>query len=185
MHSTTQVWNDYHSKLRAFIARRVESPDTADDILQDVFLKTYRQLPELKDQGKLQSWLYQIARNAIIDHYRARRAPGGPIDEVPAESADATGTAERELAECLRPMIATLPEPYRDALVLSDLEGLTQREIAEREGISLSGAKSRVQRARTMLRDQLEACCRFEFDQRGRLVSYRPHGCGDDCETAN
>jgi RNA polymerase sigma-70 factor, ECF subfamily len=182
METTTQLWNQYHSKLRTFIARRVESGD-ADDILQDVFLKTWRRLPELKDETKLQSWLYQIARNAIIDHYRARRLPTDQIDELPASS-DVSNNAERELAECLRPMIDTLPEQYRDALVLADLDGLTQREIAEREGISLSGAKSRVQRARAMLKDQLDACCRFEFDQRGRLVGYRPHACGDDdCST--
>jgi RNA polymerase sigma-70 factor (ECF subfamily) len=158
----------------------VEGRDVADDILQDVFLRTFRRLPDVKDETRLQSWLYQIARNAIVDHYRARRAPEALVDEIAAETPEAARSAERELAECLRPMISTLPEHYRDALVLADLDGLTQREIAERMGISLSGAKSRVQRARTLLREQLDACCRFEFDQRGHLVGYRPHACDDD-----
>jgi RNA polymerase sigma-70 factor (ECF subfamily) len=186
MDTTTRLWNNYHETLRAFIARRVESRDAADDILQDVFLRTYRQLPSLRDETKLQSWLYQIARNAIVDHYRSRRTTDGALDEVALETDDERNTAEQELASCLRPMIESLPATYRDALVQSDLDGVTQREIAERGGISLSGAKSRVQRARAMLKEQLEACCRFEFDRRGRLVDYTPHACGDgdDCADA-
>jgi RNA polymerase sigma-70 factor (ECF subfamily) len=183
MHTTTQIWNEYNAKLHAFIVRRVSDRSTADDILQDVFLKTHRRLHELKDGAKLQSWLYQIARNAIIDHYRERRLSTESLEELPADGPDASDAAVRELAECLRPMIEQLPEHYRDALILADLDGMTQREIAERHGISLSGSKSRVQRARTMLRDQLDACCRFEFDRRGSVVGYTPHACADDCES--
>lgn len=179
---TAGVWNAYHARLHAFIVSRVNDRDAADDILQDVFLKTHARLGDLTHEAKLQSWLYQIARNAIIDYYRKHRAEGVAADELADESPESSRNAVHQLAECLRPMIATLPEQYRDALVLADLEGLTQSQIAERENISLSGAKSRVQRARGMLRDLLDECCRFEFDQRGHLVSYAPHACDDDCE---
>lgn len=183
MQSTTQIWNEYSRQLHAFIARRVSDRSTADDILQEVFLRTHRGLSELKDGTKLQSWLYRIARNAIIDHYRTRSPSVEALEEIAAEIPDTSDAAVRELAACLRPMIEQLPEHYRDALILSDLDGMTQREIAERHGISLSGSKSRVQRARTMLREQLDACCQFEIDQRGRVVGYQPHACGDDaCE---
>jgi RNA polymerase sigma-70 factor, ECF subfamily len=181
MQTTTQIWNEYNAKLHAFIVRRVSDRSTADDILQDVFLRTHRRLHELKDGTRLQSWLYQIARNAIIDHYRAHRISTELLEELPEETPDSSGAVVRELAECLRPMIEQLPEQYRDALIMADLDGLTQREIAERNAISLSGAKSRVQRARAMLKIQLDACCRFEFDQRGHVVGYHPHACGDDC----
>lgn len=183
-HTTAQIWNEYNAKLHAFIARRVNDRATADDILQDVFLRTHRRIGELKEGTKLQSWLYQIARNAIVDHYRARRLPSAELEDLAAEEPDTSNSAVRELAECLRPMIEELPAHYREALIMSDLDGLTQREIAERNAISLSGAKSRVQRARAMLKDQLDACCRFDIDQRGHLTGYQPHGCDDDCQTS-
>ena len=181
--NTATIWNNYHAQLHAFIRRRVGEDAAADDILQEVFLRTHRRLGELKEETKLQSWLYQIARNAIIDHYRSRSMATAELDELPEEVSDSGARAVQELAQCLRPMIESLPQSYRDALIMSELEGLTQREIAEHEGISLSGAKSRVQRARMMLKERLDECCRFEFDQRGHLVSYAPHHCADDCDT--
>jgi RNA polymerase sigma-70 factor (ECF subfamily) len=112
----------------------------------------------------------------VIDHYRARR----PADELPADLAapgveEARGARE-ELAGCLGPLVQALPEPYRDAVVLSELRGLTQRETARQLGLSLSGAKSRVQRARHMLHERLLACCRVELDGRGALVDYESKG---------
>jgi RNA polymerase sigma-70 factor (ECF subfamily) len=80
-------------------------------------------------------------------------------------------------------MIYSLPEPYRDAVVLTELEGLTQRELANRLGISLSGAKSRVQRGRAQLKQMLDECCTFEFDRRGKVIDCTPRaktGC-DEC----
>ena len=69
-------------------------------------------------------------------------------------------------------MIAALPDPYREALILSEYQGLSQKDVADRLGISLSGAKSRVQRARRQLREMFLACCHFEMDRRGRILDY-------------
>jgi RNA polymerase sigma-70 factor (ECF subfamily) len=77
-------------------------------------------------------------------------------------------------------LISTLPAPYRDALVLTEFEGLTQKEMAERLGISLSGAKSRVQRGREQLKRMLLERCQFEFDRLGRIIDCKPrtrHAC--------
>jgi len=128
---------------------------------------------------KFEPWLYQIARNAVIDHYRARR----PTEELPVDLASAEGeksdAARRELAECITPLVDALPEHYRDAVRLSELHGLTQQETARRLGLSLSGAKSRVQRARRLLEEMLLACCRVELDGRGAIVDYESAGgCG-------
>lgn len=179
--TTSQLWNEYHGKLHAFIAHRVGNADAANDILQDVFLKTHTRLADVREETKLRSWLYQIARNAVSDYFRERRVTSEVVD-LPEESGDAGQHAVRELAECLRPMIDSLPDNYRDALVLAELDGLSQRVIAEREGISLSGAKSRVQRARAMLKTVLDDCCRFEFDMRGHLVGFQPNACDDSCD---
>src|SRR5688500_899768 len=109
MDSTTHIWQAYHTKLRAFISRRANNSDVADDILQDVFLKTHTRLGDLREETRLQSWLYQIARNAITDYYRAPKMQVADAIDLPDESHDAGQRARRELAECLRPMIDSLP----------------------------------------------------------------------------
>ncbi len=91
----------------------------------------------------------------------------------------------QELAQCLTPLIEQLPEHYRAALELSELQGLTQQETAGRLGISLSGAKSRVQRARAKLEELVHQCCRIELDHRGSVVDYEPrHRCTNTCSGA-
>ncbi|HEY0037828.1 MAG TPA: RNA polymerase sigma factor SigZ, partial [Longimicrobium sp.] len=161
------------------VQRRVEDRATAEDIVHDVLVRAYEKWGTLRGGQKLEPWLYQIARNAVIDHYRARR----PTEELPADLASVEGersdAARRELAECIHPLVDALPEHYRDAVRLSEFHGLTQQETARRLGLSLSGAKSRVQRARRKLEEMLLACCRVEVDSRGSIVDYeRPDGCG-------
>jgi RNA polymerase sigma-70 factor (ECF subfamily) len=170
------LWRDHRERLVRFVQRRVEDPATAEDIVHDVLLRAYVKRDALRSGQKFEQWLYQITRNAVIDHYRARR----PADALPADlaapGAEGSRTARAELAGCLGPLVQALPEPYRDAVVLSELRGLTQRETARLLGISLSGAKSRVQRARHMLHERLLACCRVELDGRGAIVDYESRG---------
>ena len=172
---TEAVWREFRQPLLSFISRRVPDPADADDVLQDVFMKVHRHLPEVNDDTRIAPWLYQVARNTLIDRYRRSRT----MEELPEALPSAEGetevlAAERHIATCLKATIEELPPAYRDALVLSELEGLPQRVVAERLGLSLSGAKSRVQRGRRMIRDALLACCHFEFDQRGRIMEYVP-----------
>ena len=93
------------------------------------------------------------------------------VDEDAAESG-----AERELASYIALFVAMLPAPYREALSLTELDGLTQRAAAERLGVSLSGMKSRVQRGRVMLREALEGCCHIALDARGRVMDCELRG---------
>lgn len=168
-----EIWREFADKLGRFIRARVANPAAAEDILQDVFLKIHLRLGQLQDPAKLQSWIYLIARNAVIDHHRARKE----TVEVPATLPAETTGEEPELEglkAAFRRMIDSLPAPYREALVLTEFEGLTQKELAGRMGISLSGAKSRVQRARGRLAAMLRECCAFEFDRRGRVVDCQP-----------
>ena len=172
--SIEQIWDEFTAQLRRFISGQVRGEADVEDILQEVFIKIHRGLDRLDDHSKLHAWVYQITRNAIIDHYRR----GGPGVEAPeelpdriAEEEDSEG-AEAEVATCLRPMAEDLPEKYREALLLTDIEGLTQKEPAERLDISLSGAKSRVQRAREKLKGVLLECCHLEVDRRGRVVDW-------------
>jgi RNA polymerase sigma-70 factor (ECF subfamily) len=176
-----QIWQSYHAGLRGFIRSRVGDESVADDILQDVFLRIHARIDSLEDGGRIKGWIYQITRNAVIDHYRARKTFEQLPDGLAAPELDANDRARRDIEGCLSPLIRRLPDKYRQALVLSEIEGLTQKQVAEKLGLSLSGAKSRVQRGRAMVKDMLSACCRFDFDRRGTMVDYEAKGPG--CET--
>ena len=193
---TQQIWAEFADRLRAFIARRVGSAADAEDILQDVFLRIHRHADSLHRRERLVAWLFQVTRNAIADYYRApvRREllAGAPQDlERDAEHTvrwmeepdEASGTAARELATCLGPMVARLPAPYREAVTLIDLEGMPQKDAALRAGISLSGMKSRVQRGRQALEQLVHDCCQIEVDATGRVMDYQLRGsaCGSSC----
>lgn len=172
MNTSEQVWQEYHSRLRAFIRRRVPDDAVSEDILQNVFLKMHTGLASLKDTTKLQSWLYQIARNAVIDYFRLQKPTVELPDQLLQSEIDHDKKVTQELSDCLQPMIQRLPETYREAVILSEIKGLTQKEVAQRQGTSLSGAKSRVQRGRALLKEMLADCCRLEFDHKGRLCDY-------------
>lgn len=175
------LWSEHRSRLRGYIAKRVREDDAVDDILQDVFLKASENLHSLKSRGSVAAWLYRIASNAIVDHYRSRK----PWEELPVELAAPESERDfvAELATCLQPLIADLPETYRTALVLSEIEGLPQREVAGQLSISLSGAKSRVQRGREKLRQRLLDCCEIETG-RGGITGYEPRDKKSNCECA-
>jgi RNA polymerase sigma-70 factor, ECF subfamily len=174
--TTEHVWEAFSAPLLQFILKRVHDEATAEDLLQDVFLRVHQQVETLKDARKLESWLYQIARNVIIDYYRSSR-PTIPLEasdvlDLPADFPD--DDIITELFPSVRAMVTSLPEHDRQALVLTEYQGLTQKELSERLGLSFSGAKSRVQRAREKLKQQLLACCHFELDQRGHIINYQP-----------
>jgi len=156
------IWNEFSAKLGQFIAVRVADPATAEDILQDVFVKLHSHLDEFQDPAKVQGWLFLVARNAIIDHYRTRKPTAEVPESLPAGPPEQDAEME-ELKTLFRRIVYDLPQPYRDALVLTEFEGLTQDELAKRLGISLSGAKSRVQRGRELLKELLLDACHREF----------------------
>ena len=172
-----QSWTDLGDRVRGFVRRRVNDLHAADDIAQDVMLKVQAQMGTLAAEDKFPAWIVTVARNAVIDYYRARagrdHADVADADPV-AGSADAddAAAAARELSPCVLRMVEQLPDPYREALKLADFEGLSQQEIADRAGVSLSGAKSRIQRARQQLREMLLDCCRVERDRRGNVIDF-------------
>lgn len=170
------VYHDFASQLDRFISRRVSDPDTAADILQDVFVRIHDRIDTLQDESKLQGWIYQIARNAIVDYYRQRKHTVELPDALSyVDEAEIETDASQELLPSIRGMLACLPEKYRQALLLTEYQGLTQEQAAARLGLSLSGAKSRVQRAREQLREMLLDCCHFEFDRFGKVIDYHPN----------
>lgn len=185
------AWGELEARLRPFVARRVRGADV-DDVLQDVFLRMHRGLPGLRDDQRFGPWVYQIARSAILDHRRslARHpsAGGEVLREEPSEEpeTDDDRAAEQMLAANVAPFIALLPSPYREALTLTELEGVSQREAAAMMGVSVSAMKSRVQRGRARLRELLEDCCAIALDVRGRVVECEPRAASAcRCEPAS
>ena len=169
--TSEKIWREYHSKLAAFIRSRV-AEEVVDDLLQDVFMKIQLHLDTLQDDGKLESWLYQITRNAITDFYRSQRKTEALPEWLEQPQPEESDQIRKELSSCLEPMIQELPDKYRNAVYMSELENKTQQEVADREGISLSGAKSRVQRGRVLLKAILQDCCDFELNQQNQILSY-------------
>ena len=179
------IWTQFEEPLHRYIGRHVNDEQAAADLLQDVFVKIHRGIDTLNDAARLEGWLYRIARNTVYDFYRTTHPQSTLSDDLPAvvEGED-DGELQERLAQSVRWMAASLPPEYALALHLTEFEGLSQQQLAEELGLSLSGAKSRVQRARKMLRAALLACCEFEFDRRGRVIDYWPRRCACQTECA-
>lgn len=172
--STESVWSQMGADLRRFIRGQVPDDHVADDLLQETFVRIHRRLDSLKDSERLAGWVNRIARNVVHDHYRKGKSDGVSLAEDVAVDESQPNDMRCLAAGWLTEMVGQLPDKYRDAVRLSELEGLTQQQVAERLGLSLSGAKSRVQRGRLMLKEALFACCHFDLDRRGNIVDYTP-----------
>ncbi|PMB52916.1 RNA polymerase sigma factor SigZ [Fischerella thermalis CCMEE 5201] len=169
------IWQEFHQRLRGFVLQRVNNPADADDILQEVFVRIHQHLTTVRASDRLQSWIFAITRNAIIDYYRKVERQPGFTSEAALETLAVDEDPEifnQQMASCLRPLLEHLPEPYREAVHLAELEGMTQAAIAQELGISLSGMKSRVQRGRQKLKDLLQTCCQIEMDATGNVIEY-------------
>ncbi len=176
----TQLWQEFSDQVRYYILKRVSDPMAAEDLLQEVFLKVHSAIDTLDTVVQMEGWIYTIARNTIIDYYRTRKVHTElDVIKVTEEKLSLEEPASR-LTSSIRSMVTELPEHYRMAIELTEYEGMTQKEMGEELGLSLSGAKSRVQRAREQLRQMLLECCHFT-DRRGGIVDYHPrcHCCAD------
>jgi RNA polymerase sigma-70 factor, ECF subfamily len=163
---------DFRAKLYGFVRRRVRDDVTADDLTQETLLKVYRSRAALRDDQRLEAWVYRIARTTVIDYYRRNR----PTEELPealtAESEDETAAFRKVVSAATRRFLDDLPAAYREPVRLAELEGIPLAKIALRLGLSLTAVKSRVRRGRAMLKKKLQACCRLEFDGGGRVIGW-------------
>ncbi len=173
--TTDAIWLHLSSDLRQFILRRVRDEHVADDLLQETFLRVHRNIETLLDAERLAAWVYQIARNVVHDYFRRAL-------NLPEELAEAENLMDDDLHpstvcqgfKWLNDMIQSLPDGYRQAVHLAEIEQRSQQDVANSLGLSLSGAKSRIQRGRVMLKDVLQQCCSFEMDGRGQVLGCDP-----------
>lgn len=181
---THAIWTHLSSDLRRFIRRRVSDDPIAEDLLQETFVRIHRSIASLHEADRIAPWVYRIARNVVHDHHRqaSNRVVGMLETDVADDTEDAGSRVRCGAGDWLQEMIESLPPTYCEAVQLSGIEGLSQQEVADRLGLSLSGAKSRIQRGRSMLKDALERCCRFEFDRRGRMMNCDPKSTRQECQ---
>lgn len=164
------LWQEHTRELQNYIAKRVKDKDVAKDILQEVLMKVYKFCLSKNGVNNLRSWLFQITHNTIIDHYR-RNAKYTDKD-IPEVAEEDENRAFKEAVNFMEPMLGFLPEEYSVPLKLADLDGMKQAAIAKKLNLSLPATKSRIQRARQLLKAEFLICCNLETDARGNLISF-------------
>jgi RNA polymerase sigma-70 factor, ECF subfamily len=163
-----EAYPQLYRELKSFVYRRVKNLQDSEDIVQDVFVKAQTKRDQLKESGKYAAWMYTMTRNSIIDYYRLKQRT------FDVTAIDATPTEYNRfndcVVDCMSQLMITLPSPYREALELADKKHIPQKELAVRLGISYSGVKSRVQRARLMLKEKMEALYKIKTDGYGNVL---------------
>ncbi|WP_121356457.1 sigma-70 family RNA polymerase sigma factor [Flavisolibacter nicotianae] len=167
---TASLWKEHSEKLKQFICHKVNDDDCCNDILHDLFFKIRDKEEKIALLEKPASYIIKMAQNAVIDYYRSQKEEPTEICEYGPLAGSQEFSSTELYNITLLPYIENLPAIYRDALILSDLEGLPQKELAEKLNISYTGAKSRVQRARQMLKEAILKCCNYKFDKFGNVI---------------
>lgn len=172
----TPIWLKLEQRLLSFINSKIKDIDVSKDILQEVFIKIHNGINKLRDHSKIVPWIYQITNNAVMDHLRSA-GKSVTVLEQEIESSEIDHETFNEAIEDMVRMMDRMPSIYCDALCETEIRGLSQKEYAEKAGLTHSGSKARVQRAKKILRDMMMQCCHYEFDKYGTVVSITPNCC--------
>lgn len=175
------IYTQFHQSLLSFVRSRIRSKEDAEDILQNIFIKISTRVNELSEEEKLRSWIFAITRNAIIDYYRANAnrkyiAVDNEMEENILDEVEVDAT--KGLDQCMSSMIALLPEAYRDIIIDAELNGVKQKDLAEKYGMTYSSMRSRVQRGRERLKQLFYNCCDIKTDGLGNILEARKR---NDC----
>jgi len=184
--SSEDLFDRYHDRIRRYILSMVHDPAEADDLTQETFLRAHRQLKTLQDPGALTAWLYRIATRVCYDRFRQSShrtalesldAQASPHANPPWADMDAPRLdkviEQAEMSACVQSFLEDLPDAYRTVILVHDLEGLTNPEIAQMLGTSVEAVKIRLHRARRKLQAALAGACDFTHDERGVFVCER------------
>ncbi|WP_299011389.1 RNA polymerase sigma factor SigZ [uncultured Shewanella sp.] len=183
-----KIWNEYRLNLKAFLHTKIANEADVEDVLQDILIKTHQHLHTVRTETSVKAWLFQIARNAISDHYRRHsKITQIALDEwltvsdkgddihplsVHSNKADMNEQVKQELIHCIEPFVHGLSTESRQLLIAIELNGMSQKAYATSHGIAYSTLKSRVKKARTQLRKVFDDCCYMQLDRRGQLMDY-------------
>ena len=176
-----EIWKRYQLELKRFLLSKLSNQADAEDILQDVLLKTHANLSTIKNANSIKPWLFQVTNNAIIDYYR-QNAKAKQIEHESLWFDAQETTLQEEFAACIIPFISALPEEHAAILLAVDINGEAQKAYAQKNGIAYSTFKSQVQKSRKMLKQLFDNCCSFSLDSKGNVIDYsRKHPHCDKC----
>ncbi|NNJ96755.1 MAG: RNA polymerase sigma factor SigZ [Gammaproteobacteria bacterium] len=186
-----EVWEQFGQQLRKFVEARVPDSHIADELTQELLIKSYQNINKLRDNDRVDAWLYQIARNVINDYYRKKAVnredliPEMGDVAAPIEEESAQNRVREELSQCIKPFVDQLPAKYRQTITAVDLDGGSQKALADKLGISNSTIKSQTQRGRAQLNKLFKRCCDIDLDARGNIMDYKPKSgqckCDNNC----
>jgi RNA polymerase sigma-70 factor (ECF subfamily) len=162
---TQKIWNNFNDELYFFILKKVKNKDSANDIFQNTFLKIHKNLSKLEKEEKAKAWIFQIARNEIINHLNKESIYVEKLDinkEIPLQ--------KYQHICCFDKFINDLPKIYRQVIELIYIKGLKQKDVAKELDINLENVKVRIKRAKDILKKKFNECCKYEFDKNGKLI---------------
>ncbi len=171
------IWNDFHKELKSYIAKTIHNEVDADDVMQEVFVKIIRNIHKVNKAENLRQYLYGIVRNTINDYFKTQQQKHNNAEFPVLLLEDNVKSLNTVVAERVKSFIDQLPEKYKEALLLTEFQDVSQKDLAERLNISYSGAKSRVQRGKEKLKEQLMDCCIFQSDVYGNIIEMEKKNC--------
>lgn len=162
---TQKIWNNFNNELYFFILKKVKNKDVTNDIFQNTFLKIHKNLFQLKKEEKVKAWVFQIARNEIVNYFNKESIYVGEFD----------ANKEIDLQKynhicCFDKFLNDLPEIYNQVIELVYIKGQKQKDVAEILEISLENVKARIRRAKGILKKNFNECCKYELDKNGNLI---------------
>lgn len=165
-----RAWNVHESELRNYLRHRAGVAHLADDLLQEVFVKAMQQGRDFCSLDNARAWLFQVARNTLIDHHRLGKAETELPEDIPQSESEHEPI--QALSACVLRVLSELTDEDRDIIEQCDLEWVKQKDYAARHGLTLAATKSRLLRARERMRGQMSAACQVRFDEQGRVADH-------------
>jgi len=172
----SSLWLEYKNGLKYYIFKKVKNEEIANDLSHEVLMKVYNSCCSSVNIKNVRSWMFQIAHNTTIDYLKKQNKF---TDNVPENYDNDDYDVYQEANEIVKPLMQLLPEKYAIPLQLSDIEELKQKEVAQKLNLSLTATKSRIQRARNLLKEKIIECGNLEKDEKGNLISL---GIRSDCK---
>ena len=161
---TQKIWNSFNEELYFFILKKVKDRDITNDVFQNTFLKIHKNISKLKNEEKAKAWVFQIARNEINNHFNKESVYSNNLD-----TNKETLLQKYEHVCCFDKFIDELPKIYKQVIELIYIKGKKQKDTAEELNISLENVKARVKRAKEILKQRFNECCKYEFNKQGKL----------------
>lgn len=175
----TNIWTNFNKELKGFIYNKTRNSADTDDILQEAFVKIIRNIDKVNQSENLRQYIYGIVRNTLNDYFKNQKIFSSDNDIQEQFSETETNSLNETIAACcIKPFINKLPENYKQALLITEFENVSQKELAEKLDISYSGAKSRVQRGKDKLKELILNCCDYQNDKYGNLIDTEGKNCG-------